>query len=1058
MGRLGAFFDAEFYKTAARRPDRPAADARKGDAEKTEALLASIVQSSDDAILSIDQDYIIQTWNKKAEVLFGYSPEEIIGRHISVLAPPELHEEITSTGSKLRTGAGARYETVRVGKGGRRIQVAAFVSPIIDKSGEVVGASAFYRDIDSRLESERRLRASEERFRGVFEQAPSGICVTARDGRLLQVNEALCRLLGYTEEELLSATWAELMHPDDFALSQELVTSLLDDPTTRVEAERRYIHCAGHVVSARVRMSAMRVQETGQIFFIVHLEDITEQKRAESALQESEERFRSLADGCPTMMWVTDAEGDFRFANETCRQFFGVRVDELCARKWRPVLHPDDASRYFEAFDESIEQRTPFRAEARIRRADGEWRWVGSYAKPRFSASGEFLGHAGLTADITERLKAEQAIQASEEKFRQLAENIRELFWMWDVEDNKAAYLSPACEQVWGIKPEDLEQNPRAWIEAVHPDDQETAQSFFARHITGESVDTNYRIRRRDGVERWIRDRAFPIRDRSGRVIRVAGIAEDITERKQHEEQLLEAQRQALAANLAKSRLLANMSHEIRTPMNGVLGMAQLLASTELSADQRKYLGVIQTSGKALLALIDDILDFSKIEAGKITLERVDFDVHALLHDFHQLWTLQATSKGLSFRSNLAGGVPSQLKGDPNRLLQILNNLAANAVKFTERGEVALEVALESALNGGATLRFSITDSGIGIRPEQAALLFSPFVQADASTTRRYGGTGLGLAISKQLAELMGGRIGLQSEEGHGSTFWFTAAFEAASPAEPSALVNGQPASTPFAAGQSPAERHGREPRMLVAEDNPTNRLVAIAQLKKLGYAADAVANGAEAISALQQKHYDIVLMDCEMPVMDGYEATRRLRAANMTELPIIALTAHAMSSNRDRCLQEGMSDFLTKPVDLHQLAAVLDRWLRLPQPAPAAAAPAAAADQPSPFDAAALLQRLMDDREIAAVIVTAFVEDFPSQVSTVRTCIDEGDARSARVKAHALKGSAASVSADRISTQAFAIEKAAGAGDLEACRRDLPGLAEAFEEFKQAVARTDWI
>jgi signal transduction histidine kinase/DNA-binding NarL/FixJ family response regulator len=547
-------------------------------------------------------------------------------------------------------------------------------------------------------------------------------------------------------------------------------------------------------------------------------------------------------------------------------------------------------------------------------------------------------------------------------------------------------------------------------------------------------------------------------------------LARTAGELQQANQALTEARAAALRAAQAKSDFLSHMSHEIRTPMNGVIGMVQLLLATSLSAEQQRYAEVAQTSGRTLLALIDDILDLAKIEAGKVSIESLDFDLRRTVEDFSEVWRIQGDVKGLAFRLHVAPETPAFLRGDPNRLRQVLNNLAANAIKFTQRGEVALHVEPVSREDGKATVRFAVTDTGIGIRPDRAAALFSPFVQADVSTTRKYGGTGLGLAICKQLAGMMGGQIGIESREGEGSTFWFTAVFETR-PA-PALTSAAEPESASLRKPVSPRTGARHDARILIAEDNPTNRTVLLAQLGKLGYQAGTAANGVEAVEALRHGGYDLILMDCEMPVMDGYEATRRIRQSGHPRLPIIAVTAHAMTGDRDRCIREGMNDFLSKPVDLRCLAEMLAKWLPEAHPpdasqstAPAHPPGAAQSTAPAPlepatavFDPDALLRRLMGDRHLAGIIVKGFLKDFPSQWNTLRMRLAEADGPGARLQAHALKGSAATVSAGSLRAIAGEMERLAGAGGLDRFGELLPSVAEEFERFKSSLKQAGWL
>ena len=423
------------------------------------------------------------------------------------------------------------------------------------------------------------------------------------------------------------------------------------------------------------------------------------------------------------------------------------------------------------------------------------------------------------------------------------------------------------------------------------------------------------------GEKRHYQHNYYAVTAADGTVVGVNCIVQDITERKHAEEALRRADR-------AKSEFLANISHEVRTPMNGILGMAALLLRSDLSPEHREQVEIIESSAEGLMQLLDHVLDISKIEAGKMSLSLQDFSLGETIRGVAGLLLPRAAAKGIELRLWLSDELPDRLRGDPLRLRQVLFNLVGNAIKFTHRGSVELRAEKVEPGAEDLRIRFTVRDTGIGISPEFLPQLFSPFTQEDASITRKFGGTGLGLAISRRLVELMGGTTEVESVVGVGSTFSITVPFALAdSPAEETIAV---PVEAELACRQGY--------RILVVDDDGMNRLVALRTLEVLGFRSDAVGNGLEALEALERKHYDLVLMDCQMPKLDGYEATRRLRRRETgAQVPVVAMTAHTRTEDREECLAAGMNDHIAKPVSVTKLATTLDYWLGIrpafPQP-----------------------------------------------------------------------------------------------------------------------------
>ncbi len=459
--------------------------------------------------------------------------------------------------------------------------------------------------------------------------------------------------------------------------------------------------------------------------------------------------------------------------------------------------------------------------------------------------------------------------------------------------------------------------------------------------ITSENplVDYTHRIITPAGELHWQRWTQRGIFSSEGVLLEYQAVGRDISGQKVIEEKLLLAKSAAEEANITKGAFLACMSHEIRTPMNVVIGFTGVLLETELDNEQREYAELVRQSGENMIVLINDILDFSKIEAGKLDIDIVDFDLRATLNDTACLLAKRAADAGLELICHINPDMPSNLKGDPGRLGQIITNLVGNAIKFTPTGKVVISAEIETDRCEAAVIRFSVQDTGIGIPENRRAAIFDPFTQAESSTTRNYGGTGLGLAICKQLAELMGGKIGVESCEGKGSTFWFTSRFEKqnaeAVSSTASRVKTSEVSSGIFTRHTGIKEQNCEvrpEARILLVEDDIINQKVAQALLNRLGYKADVVANGQEAVNALESTNYDVVLMDCLMPEMNGFDATSLIRSPCSKvlnhEVTIVAMTANAMKEDREQCLEAGMNDYLAKPVKKDEMAKVLLKWL----------------------------------------------------------------------------------------------------------------------------------
>jgi PAS domain S-box-containing protein len=786
---------------------------------------------------------------------------------------------------------------------------------------------------------------------------------------------------------------------------------------------------------------------------------LTEQKMAERLLRESEEKFRALADTSPLAIYMSaGVEQKAEYLNPTFVRLFGYTIDEApTVAQWWPLAYPDETyrRRIMEDWQRRVERAIEHGSEIEpmevvVTCKDGSHKNI----QWGFKAIGKQNWAFGL--DLTERKRTEESLRTSEEKFRLAFDNANTGMCLVDLQGSLVQVNDKMCA-IFGYGKRELEG--MTVNDLTVPEDVALSPEFIHQAIEGsgdyKTFEKHYYHRQGHIIHCLIASSL--VRDAQSRPLYFISQIQDISERKRHEHELRQARDAAEAANRAKSEFLANMSHEIRTPMNAVIGLTHLALQTDLTHKQADYLHKIHSSGQSLLGLINDILDLSKIEADRLELEQTPFSLEQVLDHIATMTSLKAEEKGLLFGFHLDPATPRRLVGDPLRLGQILLNLVNNAVKFTAQGEVVVSVSPEARAGAQIRLRFAVRDTGIGILPAQQARLFEVFSQADGSTTRRYGGTGLGLAISKKLTYLMGGDISVESASGVGSTFTLILPFtlDLTTVEEQNELM---PA-TEVAAFSAPSPVVGA--RVLLVEDDDINQLVAREILAGFGLVVEITSNGRQAVERLRAHptRYALVLMDLQMPEMDGYEATRLIREElGLTDLPIVAMTAHTLADERHHCLAIGMQDHVAKPIDPPTLLAVLTRWIAPPghegnPRLETTLAPETSAALPG-VDLPAALARLSGNQELLLKLLRNFRQAWSGAEDKIRLALATDALAQARMTVHTLRGVASNLSMRGVATAAEALELALKGGDHDAGERGLEALAAALAPVLAGLAQ----
>jgi PAS domain S-box-containing protein len=689
--------------------------------------------------------------------------------------------------------------------------------------------------------------------------------------------------------------------------------------------------------------------------------------RPRLSLAESEALYRGLVEDQSDLVSLATPEGELTFVNFAYARLHDAQPADMVGKSLFDFVPEKDRTNVCDHLQMVCRLKHGVEDVNQVILPNGHRRWIAWTNRALRDRNGQVTAIHSVGRDIGWRIAAEQRLKESEARYRLLAENATDLILLV-TREGKRLYASPSCFALLGYQPDEMLQI--ATKDALHPEDVEMVRELLANSQKEREI-LRYRMRRRDGGYVWVESVARPLAEESGQPPRWLFVARNIDQRIAAEREQIRLTEAAERANRAKSEFLSHMSHEIRTPMNGVVGMNALLLETDLTAHQRKLSETVRDSADALLSILNDILDVSKLEADRVDLEEIEFDLPTLVEKTAELLDPRARQKGLSLTLDIAATARSAFYGDPMRLRQILLNLASNAIKFTERGGVEIFARGSDTDADHACLRIEVHDTGIGISDADKSRLFSPFVQADASITRRFGGTGLGLSICKKLVELMDGQIGIADRPGGGSVFWFEVHLRYASPAR---ATEGELRDALASDLVAPVSGH-----VLLAEDDTINVEVARLILEGAGYTVDVALDGREAVAAALRCDYDLILMDMQMPGLDGLSATQEIRATERRgrRVPIVAMTANAMQGDQRRCLEAGMDDYVSKPIAPAKLRETITRWLDASRVATVESPPiAASAAEPPPVidrDVVASLRSYMAEAKFAA-LVTAYL------------------------------------------------------------------------------------
>ncbi|MGD9826198.1 PAS domain S-box protein, partial [Desulfobacter sp.] len=947
---------------------------------------------------------------------------------------------------------------------------------------QVIGRVWSFRDVTQRHRAEKNLKKAKETAEHLYKMVPSGVFTVDLKKRITSWNDQAARITGYSSEEMLGQTCTK------FALSPCTQTcGLLSSDIAKPFFNRE---CEIKTKDGRTRFIKKNVDELcdhdgAVIGGIECFDDVTEHLQTERELQ----KLSQAVEQSPAIVVITDLKGTIEYVNPRFCALTGYTAAEAIGRNPRVLQSGTHPPGFYRELWTTILAGDIWHGMFCNRKKNGQIYWESAAIAPVKDSRNNITHFVAVKEDITEQREMEISLRKSQAQLLEAAE-ISNLGYF---ELNFHTMTLTLDNLLWGQLGSCVEDEGGKTIQAglylerfCHPDDRAMIQQHIRRALSVKDVtedEMEYRVRLTDGSIRHFHIRYRVELDESGTPRKGYGFHQDITQIKKAEADLLRAKESAEQATRAKSDFLANMSHEIRTPMNVIIGMSHLALKTDLTPRQRNYILNIDQSSKALLDIINDILDFSKIEAGKLEIESIPFFLDDVLDNLSNLISNKAEEKGLMLVFDIDLNFPQGVVGDPLRLGQILLNLCSNAVKFTHEGEIVLSAGIEQQTETGVLARFSIRDTGIGLSREHQNKLFQSFSQADTSTTREYGGTGLGLAICKNLTELMGGRIGVTSAPGQGSTFWFTVRFglhkQSRKAGKDGTDLPAHQKGKELPIGTDEIKHHQllkkehipenfdtiRGANILLVEDNEINQEVATGLLKDKGFVVSVAGNGQTAVEMIKSSKgsvFDAVLMDLQMPVMDGYEATRQLRRDHrFYRLPIIALTADAMSGVREKVLGMGMDDYVSKPIDPADLFKVLAKWIKpgdrdLPESKASRQAKEQGRESALPdlpgIDVHNGMARIGGSKRRYQELLVKFIENQADTGNRIMKALETGAGDEAARLVHNLKGVSGNIGAVKLYKQAIEVEAGLKAGDSRGLPEKINALIETLRHTCQTL------